>query len=1265
VAQLVRRTTLNAAARKSLRSYQVRLIADVCRSEGHALVEQPTGSGKTMQIVTLVAMQLGKRFTHAVIAAPQQQIEHAFVHPDYRLVAFPTCQGVAVPDIEVPEGLILGARNSKQLNSASRLSAYLRHRGPQDYALACTHAALNRLTPERMPDDLSGKALFLDEAHHASADGLSEIVSLWWQRGGQLYFFTATPYRSDGRPVALDGMRLYRRSLAEHMAEGFAPRHLESEIVALGHRGDRITGGIFSGEEALPADYYDETIGKICRRWTEDGRPKAIVRVPPMRGGSGGLVARLIHALASHGARVLNATGTSTEDKKRFLDALEAEKTRSHAESRYDVVVGIQRVMEGTDWPVCAAVYCVGMPGSLNTVVQLLGRAMRLKGEDYPGQHKDRAQLVFFVPCGGGSALADLSIDHSRHALLTCCFLADHEIGQEWIVLREIHRGIEDALGPREQNPTAADAENEASEPLAPEVRGEVELALASAREQIIGEGREPTLGEVVRQAMQARSDLPEGAFRQVATEILAAQPEEGTKVGEAIWQEIARRLRIHPAVKKAMEEAFAAVLVEFRDVTLKDSVVLESMRRQVHGVTGNQMREFAQRLRDAAPRSLTAEMILEWADAHQNRTGEWPVQVSGPIVDAPGETWVNIDAALRIGLRELPGGSSLARLLAEKRGKRNHLDLSPLTVGQILAWADAYHDSSGKWPNIESGSICGDPDETWKSVDGALRQGRRGLPGCSSLPRLLSEQRGVRNHLDLQDLSEEQILAWSDAHHGRTGRWPKKDTGPIDGMHDETWSSVDAALRAGNRGLPGGASLAKLLANKRGVRNHLDLPPLTKKQILTWADAHYERTGDWPKKNAGPIMEMPDETWGRIDRALIQGLRGLSGDSSLSRLLAEHRGARNHLDLPALSIAQVLGWADNHYQRTGTWRRHNSGAVVDAPGLTWTAITLALSKGLRGLPPGSSLAQLLAEYRGVRNHLALPALSEENILSWADAYHKRRGKWPNHKSGLIEGTSGETWGRVNTALEKGLRGLKGGCSLAQLLAQARGVRNFMRLPTLSVEQILSWADAHHNSTGEWPTRNAGAITDAPGETWVGINTALIRGRRGLPGGVSLTQLLEEHRGVPNIQALPRLSATQVLKWADAHRQRTGKWPTSNSGPIDNARGETWQRVDAALILGRRGLPGGSSLARLLAEHRDARNRTNLPNQTVEQILIWADAHFNRTGKWPSVNSGPVIDAPGEKWANIDAGLTKGLRGLPGGSSLARLIKEHRRNSAS
>src|SRR6266516_5100513 len=94
---------------KKLRIYQVRLVTDVCRATEDVLVEQPTGSGKTVQSVTLVAMRLGQRFTHAVISAPQEQIEQGFVRRDYNVVAFPDCLCVAVPPIQVPQVLIKGA----------------------------------------------------------------------------------------------------------------------------------------------------------------------------------------------------------------------------------------------------------------------------------------------------------------------------------------------------------------------------------------------------------------------------------------------------------------------------------------------------------------------------------------------------------------------------------------------------------------------------------------------------------------------------------------------------------------------------------------------------------------------------------------------------------------------------------------------------------------------------------------------------------------------------------------------------------------------------------------------------------------------------------------------------------------------------------------------------------------------------------------------------------------------------------------------------
>src|SRR5206468_10135422 len=66
----------------------------------------------------------------------------------------------------------------------------------------------------------------------------------------------------------------------------------------------------------------------------------------------------------------------------------------------------------------------------------------------------------------------------------------------------------------------------------------------------------------------------------------------------------------------------------------------------------------------------------------------------------------------------------------------------------------------------------------------------------------------------------------------------------------------------------------------------------------------------------------------------------------------------------------------------------------------------------------------------------------------------------------------------------------------------------------------------------------------------------------------------------------PRLTETVILAWADRHRARSGTWPTRDAGEVHDAPGETWSNLDYSLRHGTRGLPGGSSVARLLALHR-------------------------------------------------------------------------------
>jgi hypothetical protein len=210
---------------------------------------------------------------------------------------------------------------------------------------------------------------------------------------------------------------------------------------------------------------------------------------------------------------------------------------------------------------------------------------------------------------------------------------------------------------------------------------------------------------------------------------------------------------------------------------------------------------------------------------------------------------------------------------------------------------------------------------------------------------------------------------------------------------------------------------------------------PLTVDEILSWADDHYHRTGRWPKRDSGPIRSTLSERWSAVDGALTLGHRGLPKGGSLMKLLAEHRGYRHRNYLPRLKVKEILEWADAHKERTGNWPERYSGTVVEAPGETWNAIDLALSRGTRGLRGGETLAELLARYRKRPHKQNRPNLTIDQILLWAEAYRTLYGVWPTTQTGPV-GATGETWLGIQQALRTGTRGLPGGSSLARLVRQ-------------------------------------------------------------------------------------------------------------------------------------------------------------------------------------------------------------------------------------
>ncbi|MBI1373231.1 MAG: hypothetical protein GC159_10910 [Phycisphaera sp.] len=280
-----------------------------------------------------------------------------------------------------------------------------------------------------------------------------------------------------------------------------------------------------------------------------------------------------------------------------------------------------------------------------------------------------------------------------------------------------------------------------------------------------------------------------------------------------------------------------------------------------------------------------------------------------------------------------------------------------------------------------------------------------------------------------------------------------------------------------------------------------------------------------------------------------------------------------------------------------------------------------------------------------------------DRVLKWAESHHVRTGRWPAERSGRVRDARGDiTWHQINLALWQGRTDAPEGTLLRDVLAEHFGVRATHQRQPLSEAKLLRWADRYRRNTGGWPKVTSGIVFESPGDTWSNLDDALRQGSRGLAGGDSLSKLLARRRGARNRSQLPKLTIGRILDWADAHRARTGRWPTTTSGPIIKTNGETWTAVDMALWKGLRGLRGGDSLAKVLYRRRGVRRAQVIPPLTPRQILCWADEHFRRTSLWPRCDSGPVRGAPGEKWYNIDVCLRRGLRGLPKGGSLAVLL---------
>jgi hypothetical protein len=90
-------------------------------------------------------------------------------------------------------------------------------------------------------------------------------------------------------------------------------------------------------------------------------------------------------------------------------------------------------------------------------------------------------------------------------------------------------------------------------------------------------------------------------------------------------------------------------------------------------------------------------------------------------------------------------------------------------------------------------------------------------------------------------------------------------------------------------------------------------------------------------------------------------------------------------------------------------------------------------------------------------------------------------------------------------------------------------------------------------------------------------------------------------------KACVRVTVQQILQWAVDHVTRAGQLPSKDSGQV-NGTDETWSSVNYALQEGLRGLPSGTSFAKLLAERLGTPNHIAMsragPNTSTRSVAI-------------------------------------------------------------
>jgi hypothetical protein len=396
----------------NLRPFQEDIIDQWCSNKSLMCIA-PTGSGKSLTMVTMAAINFHVNRKSTYILVPKITIAQGFSHTDgdhvFRTTSFPAA--VLQPGEirrSIPEELGDGSVSEsveETLERSDRLP----------FIQVCCYRSFDlAYRRQREHIDPSKIDVFIDEAHHIMADdhssnALGKLVKLLEEDGVTVSKFTATGYRADGGVITNGNDHQYRRTLCLHHQEQFCPDLNIKFRFFDDVQADDYTDT--TGQDSIQIDCPDKLVDAYVGEYLKDPGRHVLMYIPQRIGDhSAAVVAcNLEKALkkANKHINVINFGGYDdmvedvqlTSKMTGEYRRLRGEFEKNKSNGKINVVISIKIMDEGVDWPDCDAVYMARVPQSLPLIVQRIGRAMRRKKN-----RKQNVSDVFFFELNVKSA---------------------------------------------------------------------------------------------------------------------------------------------------------------------------------------------------------------------------------------------------------------------------------------------------------------------------------------------------------------------------------------------------------------------------------------------------------------------------------------------------------------------------------------------------------------------------------------------------------------------------------------------------------------------------------------------------------------------------------------------------------------------------------------------------------------------------------------------------------------------------------------------